>query len=247
MPEDGLQLRPPSRSRLVDDVYRSLEEAILSGKMRPGDRLIETWLAEHLKVSRTTVREALLMLERQGYVVSEPRRGTFVTRLTREDALDLCYNRALLESFAVGAGYQHIDEAVLGRLAKCIDQMRRCRLPDDVPQLIQIDLAFHRPLVEASGSRRLIELWSSLSGQIGALVLRSLEEQHAQIEDVAAFHERMLDAIASGDPDIAKRGVLDHYVRLEDRLAVRNDLIQQITSTLAGPYQEDFHPHNQAG
>jgi hypothetical protein len=56
----------------------------------------------------------------------------------------------------------------------------------------------------------------------------------------------MLDAIASGDPDIAKRGVLDHYVRLEDRLAVRNDLIQQITSTLAGPYQEDFHPHNQA-
>jgi DNA-binding GntR family transcriptional regulator len=247
MSEDGLQLRTPSRSRLVDDVYRSLEEAILSGKMRPGDRLIETWLAEHLKVSRTTVREALLMLERQGYVVSEPRRGTFVTRLAREDALDLCYNRALLESFAVGVGYQHIDEGVLGRMAECVDQMRHCRLPDDVPQLIQIDLAFHRPLVEASGSRRLIELWSSLSGQIGALVLRSLEEQHAQIEDVAAFHERLLDAIASGDPDIAKRGVLDHYVRVEDRLAARNELIQRITGTLARPYQEDFHPYNRAG
>jgi DNA-binding GntR family transcriptional regulator len=246
MPEDGLKLRPPSRSRLVDDVYRILEEAILSGKMRPGDRLIEIWLAEHLKVSRTTVREALLMLERQGYVVSEPRRGTFVTRLAREDALDLCYNRALLESFAVGVGYRRIDESVLSRMAEYVDQMRRCRLPDDVPQLIQIDLAFHRPLVEASGSRRLIELWSSLNGQIGALVLRSLEEQHAQIEDVAVFHERLLDAIACGDPDIAKRGVLDHYVRVEDRLAVRNDLIQQITGTLAGPYQEDFHPHNRA-
>jgi DNA-binding GntR family transcriptional regulator len=246
MPEDGLKLRSPNRSRLVDDVSRSLEEAILSGKMRPGDRLIETWLAEHLKVSRTTVREALLMLERQGYVVSEPRRGTFVTRLTREDALDLCYNRALLESFAVGVGYQRIDDGVLGRMAECIDQMRRCRLPDDVPRLIQIDLAFHRPLVEASGSRRLIELWSSLSGQIGALVLRSLEEQHAQIEDVVAFHERLLDTIGSGDPDIAKRGVLDHYVRVEDRLAARNELILQITGSLAGLYQEDFHPHNEA-
>jgi DNA-binding FadR family transcriptional regulator len=63
---------------------------------------------------------------------------------------------------------------------------------------------------------------------------------------VAAFHERLLDAIASGDPDIAKRGVLDHYVRVEDRLAVRNELIQQITGTLAGLYQEDFHPHNGA-
>jgi DNA-binding GntR family transcriptional regulator len=246
MPEDELKLRPPSRSRLVDDVFRSLEEAILSGKMRPGYRLIETWLAEHLKVSRTTVREALLMLERQGYVVSEPRRGTFVTRLAREDALDLCYNRALLESFAVGVGYQRIDDGVLGRMAVCIDRMRRCRLPDDVPELIQIDLAFHQPLVEASASRRLIELWSSLNGQIGALVLRSLEERHAHIEDVAAFHERLLDAIASGDPDIAKRGVLDHYVRVEDRLAVRHELIQQITGTLAGPYQEDFHPHNGA-
>jgi DNA-binding GntR family transcriptional regulator len=246
MLEDGLELRQPSRSRLVDDVSRSLEEAILSGKMRPGDRLIETRIAEHLKVSRTTVREALLMLERQGYVVSEPRRGTFVTRLAREDALDLCYNRALLESFAVGVGYQHIDSGMLGRMADCIEQMRRCRLPDDVPRLIQIDLTFHRPLVEASGSRRLMELWSSLSGQIGALVLRSLEEQHARIEDVAAFHERLLDAIASGDPDIAKRGVLDHYVRVEDRLAVRNELIQQITGTLAGSYLDDFQPRTEA-
>jgi DNA-binding GntR family transcriptional regulator len=246
MPEDGLMLRPPSRSRLVDDVSRSLEEAILSGKMRPGDRLIETWLAKHLNVSRTTVREALLMLERQGYVVSEPRRGTFVTRLSHEDALDLCYNRALLESFAVGLGYQRINNEVLGQMADCLEQMRRCRLPDDVPRLIQIDLAFHRPLVEAAGSRRLMELWSSLGGQIGALVLRSLEEQHAQIEDVVAFHQRLLDAIASGHPEIAKRGVLDHYVRVEDRLAVRNELIQQITGTLVESYLDDFQPRTEA-
>src|ERR687887_1142702 len=115
MPPEMLKLRAPSRARLVDDVYRSLEEAILSGRMRPGERLVESWIAEYLKVSRTTVREALLMLERQGYVVSKPRRGTFVARLAREDALDLCYNRALLESFAVGAGYQRIDDGVLGR------------------------------------------------------------------------------------------------------------------------------------
>src|SRR3954466_6692998 len=141
MPPGTLKLRAPSRARLVDDVYRSLEEAILSGRMRPGERIVEAWLSKHLEVSRTTVREALLMLEREGYVVSEPRRGTFVTRLAREEALDLCYTRALLESFAVGIGYQRIDEGILGCMAGCVDMMRRCRLPDDVPQLIQIDLA----------------------------------------------------------------------------------------------------------
>ena len=118
MPPETLKLRTPSRTRLVDDVYRSLEEAILSGRMRPGERIVEAWLSEHLDVSRTTVREALLMLEREGYVVSEPRRGTFVTRLTREEALDLCYNRALLESFAVRAGYLEVDRAFLKSLLK---------------------------------------------------------------------------------------------------------------------------------
>src|SRR5215212_1940248 len=137
MPPETLKLRTPSRARLVDDVYRSLEEAILSGRMRPGERIVETWLSEHLEVSRTTVREALLMLERQGYVVSEPRRGTFVSRLSHQDALDLCYNRALLESFAVGLGYQRINGEVFGQMADCLEQMRRCRLPDDVPRLIQ--------------------------------------------------------------------------------------------------------------
>jgi DNA-binding GntR family transcriptional regulator len=242
MPPELLKLRAPSRARIVDEVYRSLEEAILSGRMRPGERLVETWIADHLEVSRTTVREALLMLERQGYVVSKPRRGTFVTRLAREDALDLCYTRALLESFAIRAGYEHIDSRMFGELAGCIDQMRRCRLPDDVPQLIQIDLTFHRALIEVAQSRRLTEIWSSLNGQIGALVLRSLEAQHANIDDVVAFHQKLLDAILIGDPQIAQQAVIDHYVREEERDAVRHIRMQQLIGTLAPAYQADFHP-----
>ena len=200
------------------------------------------WIADHLEVSRTTVREALLMLERQGYVVSKPRRGTFVTRLAREDALDLCYTRALLESFAIRAGYEQIDRRMVGELARCIDQMRRCRLPEDVPHLIQIDLTFHRALIEVAESRRLIEIWSSLNGQIGALVLRSLEAQHANIDDVVAFHQKLFDALQSGDPYIAQQAVIAHYVREEERDAVRHTRMQQLIGTLAPAYQADFHP-----
>src|SRR5690242_21450784 len=130
MPPDTLKLRLPSRRRLVDDVYHSLEEAILSGRMRPGDRLVETWISEQLNVSRTTIREALLMLERGGYVVSNPRRGMCVTRLAPEDSLDLRTMRALLESFAVSAGYARIGQPLLDSLERAQERMLTCRLPD---------------------------------------------------------------------------------------------------------------------
>jgi len=242
MAPEPLKLRPPSRSRLVDDVYRSLEEAILAGRMRPGDRLVETWIAEQLEVSRTTVREALLMLERQGFVVSEPRRGTFVTRLAREDALDLCYTRALLECFAVSSGYARIGDDTLSRMAASLAKMRVCRLPDDMPLLIQYDREFHRPLVDAAGSRRIAELWSSLNGQIGALMLRGLEQQHASIADVVAFHELLIEQVRSGDARVAQQGVLDHYVREDERDAVRGALIQRLVASIAPAYHLDLHP-----
>jgi GntR family transcriptional regulator, rspAB operon transcriptional repressor len=242
MPADLPKLRPPSRHRLVDSVYHSLEDAILSGRIRPGERLVETWIAQQLQVSRTTVREALLRLEHEGYAVSKPRRGTFVTRLAREDALDLCYSRALLESFAVSSGYACLDETLLGELESCLDRMSTCRLPGDVPALIQIDLAFHRPLIELGGSRRLVELWSSLNGQIGALVLTSLENQHASIGDVVAFHRQLLDALRSGDAQIAQQAVIDHYVRGEDRDARRLAQMRQLIDALAPAHSVDVHP-----
>jgi DNA-binding GntR family transcriptional regulator len=121
------KLRRPSRLRLVDGVTHSLEDAILAGRMRPGERLIETKLCDELAVSRTTLREALLMLERRGLVRSEPRRGTFVTRLSREESMDLCATRAILEAYAVSIGFDHFDAAVFARVAA-----RRLSVEEDV-------------------------------------------------------------------------------------------------------------------
>lgn len=207
------QLRPPSRARLVDDVCQSLEEAILSGRIAPGERLRETWIAEQLGVSRTTIREALLMLERQGLVVTKPRRGTFVTRLSRQEALDIGFSRALLEAFAVRVGLARIDDATFVRLERLIDDMGVCRLPDDVPRLMQLDTAFHRMLVETCGSRHIVELWDSLSGPIRAMYITTLEDQHATIEYVVAFHQRLLAGLRSGDQQLAQEAVIKHYVR----------------------------------
>jgi DNA-binding GntR family transcriptional regulator len=205
-------LRRPTGLRLVDDVSHSIEDAILAGRMRPGERLIETKLCDELGVSRTTLREAFLILERRGLVRGEPRRGTFVTRLAREDAVDLCRARSLLEAFALTTKFDRLDAATFAALDDLLNQMAALKLPEDVPRLIGIDLAFHRLLVRGADVPRVVELWSSLDGQMSSLILSSIEHHHAGIEDVVGFHRALLSAVRSGDVAVAREAVLIHYL-----------------------------------
>jgi DNA-binding GntR family transcriptional regulator len=210
------RLRKPSRLRLVDGVVQSLEDAILSGAAEPGSRLVEGTIADQLSVSRTTVREALLMLERRGLVISRPRGGTFVTRISQADALDLGYTRALLESYAATIGFERLSDTILAEMEALIDDMATCRLPNELPRLLRIDLAFHRKLVECAQMPRLLDLWSRLDGQIGALYIRAIEEYQTEIDYVVSFHGKYLAALRSGDPTVARSAVLEHYVRFND-------------------------------
>ncbi len=201
------------RLRLVDDVRRALEDAILCGDMRPGDRLPVAQIAEEFNVSLTTVREALLMLENQGLVVNRPRQGAFVTRLSGQDAYELCQARALLESFAVTSGLDQIDVGFIARLQTLVEEMRACRLPQDLPILIRIDLAIHEAIIKLADSQRIFELWSGLSGQIGALIMRSMEQQASATSDIVGLHQELVDALATGDMDLARRTIVHHYLR----------------------------------
>lgn len=211
------RIRKPTRQRIVDDVVEALEEAILSGRMPAGERLLETWIGTELGVSRTTVREALLKLERRGLVVSQPRRGTFVTRISRQDSEDLRATRALLEAYALSIGYAAIDEETIAQLDALLDEMRTCVLPDDVPRLVKIDIAFHSLLIAGANTPRVRDLWASLNGQMSVLFLSALESRHASIDDVVSFHQELLDDIRSGDPARAQQGVIVHYLGNEDQ------------------------------
>jgi DNA-binding GntR family transcriptional regulator len=227
------RLRRVSRLRLVDDVRRALEESILAGRIRPGERLGETWLAGELHVSRTTVREALLMLERQGHVVSRPRQGTYVMRLSTEDAADLCNVRALLESYAVRVAHSRFEPALFSRLESCIGEMATCRLPEDLPRLIPMDLAFHRLIVDQARSPHLTEVFANLDGQVGALIIRAMERYQLAIADIVAGHRQLLEALQSGDPARGEQAVIDHYVTGESH-AGRSQALVATVEVMAG-------------
>ena len=205
-------IRPPSRLRLVDDVATALEDAILAGGLRPGERLVETRLCEELGVSRTTLREAMLTLQRRGLVRSEPRRGTFVHRLSRDESLDLRRARSVLEGYAVSAGHHALTTDDFAEMQNLIEEMETCELPRDTALIIRLDLAFHGVIMRAPDSPVIHELWTSLNGRMSALILTSIERRHAATPDFAYFHQVVLDAIRTARPAVAAQAVVAHYV-----------------------------------
>ncbi len=226
----GLNLAPPSQLRLVDNVVRSLEASILSGQIAPGDRLVETSLCEALGVSRTTVREALLLLEWSGLVRSEPRRGTFVTRLSRTESLDLCVSRSLLESYAITSGLSRLTDQTLDGMYRLLDELALLQVPRDVPRIIEIDVAFHERIIRCGNSRELTRLWESLNGKLSALFLGSLEHYGADIDDIVELHEVLLNALETGDRTVARETVVAHYVRDTTLTEPRTHIAESVES-----------------
>src|SRR5204862_6833913 len=119
---------------------------ILSGRLAPGTRIVETRLAQELGVSQAPVREALRDLEIFGFVVSSPFRGTQVRKISTEDLLEIYPVRAALEGVAARAAATRIDEATLTRLEELLGTMRDAAARDDHRAHVDADFAFHQTI-----------------------------------------------------------------------------------------------------
>lgn len=112
-----------SKRRLVDEAARALREAILDGRLRPGQRLLQDRLAEMLGVSRTPIREALQRLEREGLVRSVGRQGMVVAQLAAQDIEEIYDVREVLEGLAARLAASRISQAQLNTLRKSLERM----------------------------------------------------------------------------------------------------------------------------
>lgn len=227
------------QNRRVDEVSHSLEVEILSGELRPGDRLRVIPLAERFDASQSTIREALLTLERHGLAQTTPRRGTFVARLSEAEAVELCRMRALLEAYAVSVGIRAMPDATLVTMRQQIQVMQACALPRQLPQLIQADLAFHRAIADLAGSEALIQIWSTLSSRIGALIMRSVETNRLGTGDAVQYHSDVVEALATRDPATCRTAIILHYLPESDaapRTAAQlNDAALALVQALPSP------------
>jgi len=154
---------------LTTRVTQAIRQAIVDATFQLGEALSETSLAARFGVSRTPVREALTMLQRQGLIVIRPQSGSFVFLPTEEDVAELCEFRRLIETAALRfASIRRRDEA-LAEMRLAIAAMRAAHEADDQAAYSRADSAFHESIVANSANRYLIESYTVVSGRVWAL------------------------------------------------------------------------------
>jgi DNA-binding GntR family transcriptional regulator len=199
---------PFGRRVLREDVKEYLIDAIVRGDIKPGERIVETQIAQQLAVSQGPVREALRDLELFGFVISSPFRGTQVREISNQDLVEIYPVRAALEGVAASTAASRIDDAILEQLEDQLHLMRQAAVQDDREAHISADIAFHRIIIEASGNRFLQQLWDSMRLATSTFVTNAIARR--PLDDLAERHVPILIALRSRDSRRAEEAMLRH-------------------------------------
>ena len=192
---DFLQIHPVS---LRDQVVEQVREAIIEGRLKPGDHIVKEDLTDIMGVSRTPIREALLLLEQEGLVISYPNRGFFVRIFSVEDVTHIFSMRTMLENFAGELIIDQLTDDDFANMDRSIEEQRRAIKEGNFQTLRRIDMAFHRTLVERSQHPFLIRTWAALVAQIAAILyLRAEADPDYDEYNVIRDHLRIVDAYKS--------------------------------------------------
>ncbi len=206
---------------------QAIEDAVLSGEYFPGDRLDEVSLAERFGVSRTPIREALLQLGAEGFIDVRPRRGAVVSVLSPTKLIEMFETMAELESACGRLAARRLtpeDDAVMqAALIGC----KKAAQENDSETYYAVNRAFHEAIYRASRNEFMAEYALSLHKRLSAYRRIQLRARNRLTQSLQE-HSDILDAIRSGDEDLAARRLHGHIVVQGERFS---DLMLGLTST----------------
>jgi len=216
------------RRKVTDWVYEELKSAIVDLRLAPGDPLREATLADQLGVSKTPIREALTRLEQEGLVETTSFKGAVVTGYSRQDLLEIYELRELLENAAARTAAESMADADRDRLDRICRESRKLKKNHDAAGLAALISAFDDVLFEQvrnSRIRALIENLRAHLTRIGHLTA----EIPGRIEASVDEHEKIVQAIAARDPELAERQMREHI------RSVRDDQLRALGEAPAQP------------
>lgn len=218
--------RLPKKRLDTIEAYRTIRRSIVDGVLKPGERLIEERVAQHLGVSRTPIREALAMLEVEGLVKSIPKKGTIVRTFTREEIKDLYDLRIVLEGYAACQAAQLITEEELARMHELYEEMETCIRADwpasdnrveKVRYLTSKNNQFHQAIVKASHNSRL-ELILTQIIELPLVFRAFFWYSKEQLSQSNHHHYELIRALETQDPERAERIMAAHISAARDLL-----------------------------
>lgn len=152
-----------SKLSLKHRIAQEIKRLVFAGDLKPGEKITEIAISKDLDVSRTSVREAMLMLELEGVVISSPYRETRVATITQEEVLELLIPiRVDIETFSLRRGRPHWKSETKDQLMDIVDRMRDASRNDDFSGFIETDICFHELIVRSSRLESAIRIWESI-------------------------------------------------------------------------------------
>lgn len=209
--QDNLQVHMDEFLPLRDVVFNTLRQAILTGELKPGERLMEIHLANRLGVSRTPIREAIRKLELEGLVTMIPRRGAEVAQITEKSMSDVLEVRRALDALCAELACDRMTRQELGELEEACgsfaDTVRSGVA--DIKRIAQADVRLHDIIVRATGNRRLVQLINNLSEQMYRYRFEYLKDS-SQHERLVEEHRVIYESLVRKDKQTASQAAKMH-------------------------------------
>jgi DNA-binding GntR family transcriptional regulator len=197
-----------------------IRQAIVDGRLEPGQRLKEEELARELGISRTPIREALLILQSEGLVEAAPNRGATVRSHTAEDLDDLYQLRALLEGHAARRAAGRIGARDVAKLRRSCERFQKLDASRSLRELVRENMLFHQTILAAAESERLATLVRQVIEL--PLVYRSYGWYSPEQKRISEhYHRQITEALAARDAERAELVMKEHVFEARDLLVSR--------------------------
>jgi DNA-binding GntR family transcriptional regulator len=210
-------LRPIATSvSFRDQAYTAIKQAITEADIyaqRDEIRLDERQLGEALGVSRTPIREAMALLEQEGFLRTVPRRGVFIVRKTKKQVIEMIEMWAALESMAARLATLNAPDKDIAALRHMFDEFRNATPAEHIDEYSDANIAFHQAIIALSGSHLMGKTIENLFIHVRA-IRRMTISQRDRAERSIADHMRIIEALENRDTELAERLVRQHSLDL---------------------------------
>ena len=214
------EVRPPVAKNASLVATEVIREAIMDGTLSPGQRLKEEELARELGISRTPVREALLILQTEGMIEAAPNRGAAVRSFDAADLGEMYLLRAAVEGLAARLAAERVTARSLSKLRRSCDRFEAVCAGGTLKELVRDNLHFHDTILEIAGSERIAHLVRSVT--VLPLVYKSYLWYSPSQKLISAHHHRLIVyALEARDPERAESVMKQHVFEARDVLVRR--------------------------
>lgn len=194
---------------LGDVVYEHLKNAIISGELSEGERLMEIQIAEAIGVSRTPVRDAMKKLEQEGFIEVVPRKGAYVKYLSQKDILEVLEIRRVLEGFSAERAAVSVTDNDIKKMSSFLEDFDALLESDEKQLLAKLDEEFHGIIYRSIDNSQLKALIQSLHEQFHRFRVMYYSTFH-DYDAVVVDHKNILQALIDKDSKRAKEMTESH-------------------------------------